>query len=89
MSQARCLWGGVASRADNVEVERARKLIQDSCAGYKIAKVLTTEDKIVYTAGTDHVQFVSWSPHQKIAAECQAKEIEGRTIKSCERKGKT
>jgi hypothetical protein len=50
----------IAERADPVsEVERARKLIQDSCKGYKISSVETTEDKIVYTGGTDHAQFVS------------------------------
>ncbi|WVQ93735.1 formamidopyrimidine-DNA glycosylase [Kwoniella sp. CBS 9459] len=57
------------------EVERARKLIQDTCKGYKIKSVDSTEDKIVYTGGTDHEEF--------------AKEITGRTITGCERKGKT
>ena len=57
------------------EVERARKLIHDSCRGYKIKKAVTMEDKIVFTGGTDHKEF--------------ANEIEGRTIVSCERKGKT
>ncbi|WVQ78646.1 formamidopyrimidine-DNA glycosylase [Cryptococcus sp. DSM 104549] len=56
------------------EVERARKLIEDSCKGYKIKSVDTTEDTIVY-AGTSHSEF--------------AKEITGRTITGCERKGKT
>lgn len=52
----------IAERADPVsEVERARKLIQDSCKGYKISSVETTEDKIVYTGGADHAQFVSCS----------------------------
>jgi formamidopyrimidine-DNA glycosylase len=41
------------------EVERARKLIQDSLKGYKIKSVDAKEDKIVYTGGTDHAEFVS------------------------------
>ncbi|KAK8861728.1 hypothetical protein IAR55_002551 [Kwoniella newhampshirensis] len=57
------------------EVERARKLIQESCKGYKIKSVDAKEDKIVYTGGIDHNEF--------------AKEITGRTITGCERKGKT
>ncbi|OCF45132.1 formamidopyrimidine-DNA glycosylase [Kwoniella heveanensis CBS 569] len=57
------------------EVERARRLIQDTCKGYKIKSVDSTEDKIVYTGGTNHEEF--------------AKEITGRTITGCERKGKT
>ncbi|WWC66757.1 formamidopyrimidine-DNA glycosylase [Kwoniella pini CBS 10737] len=57
------------------EVERARKLIHETCRGYKIKKVNSTEDKIVYTGGNDHEAF--------------AKEISGRTITGCERKGKT
>ncbi|CAD6579636.1 MAG: hypothetical protein TREMPRED_002533 [Tremellales sp. Tagirdzhanova-0007] len=57
------------------EVERARKLIQDSCLGYKIKKVEAKEDKIVFTGGTTHESF--------------ATAIEGRTITGCERKGKT
>ncbi|TYJ51648.1 formamidopyrimidine-DNA glycosylase [Cryptococcus floricola] len=57
------------------EVERARKLIQETCVGYTIADVDSVEDKIVYTAGTDHEEF--------------ADEIKGRTITGCERKGKT
>ncbi|WVQ77293.1 formamidopyrimidine-DNA glycosylase [Cryptococcus sp. DSM 104548] len=57
------------------EVERARKLIEESCRGYTIADVDSVEDKIVYTAGTDHEEF--------------AREIKGRTITGCERKGKT
>ncbi|GFZ42379.1 hypothetical protein JCM24511_00094 [Saitozyma sp. JCM 24511] len=56
------------------EVERARRLIQDSLKGYKIKSVDAKEDKIVYTGGTDHAEF--------------AKEVEGRTITGCERKGK-
>ncbi|WVN87134.1 uncharacterized protein L203_102310 [Cryptococcus depauperatus CBS 7841] len=40
------------------EVERARRLIQDTCWGYKIASVDTTEDKIVFTGGTDHDEFL-------------------------------
>ena len=43
----------------NLEVERARKLIQDSCLGYKIKKVEAKEDKIVFTGGTTHESFVS------------------------------
>lgn len=42
------------------EVERARKLIADSCTGYRIASVETAEDKIVYTGGTVHTDFVSF-----------------------------
>ncbi|WRT63912.1 formamidopyrimidine-DNA glycosylase [Kwoniella shivajii] len=57
------------------EVERARKLIQETCRGYKIKSVDSVEDKIVYTGGDDHSAF--------------AKEITGRTITGCERKGKT
>ncbi|KIR76748.1 formamidopyrimidine-DNA glycosylase [Cryptococcus gattii E566] len=56
------------------EVERARKLIEDSCKGYKIASVDAQEDRIIFTGGTDHNEF--------------AKEIAGRTITGCERKGK-
>ncbi|KAK4688527.1 formamidopyrimidine-DNA glycosylase, partial [Tremellales sp. Uapishka_1] len=56
------------------EVERARKLVEDTCKGYRIKAVDSREDKIVYCGGTDHVGF--------------AKEIEGRTITGCERKGK-
>jgi len=41
-----------------VEVERARKLIHDSCRGYKIKSVNAKEDKIVYTGGTTHETFV-------------------------------
>lgn len=45
--------------ADTVqEVERARKLIADSLTGYKIVHVDAQEDKIVYTGGTDHTEFV-------------------------------
>jgi hypothetical protein len=40
------------------EVERARKLIEDSLKGYKIKSVDAKEDKIVYTGGTDHAEFV-------------------------------
>ncbi|EAL17927.1 hypothetical protein CNBL0530 [Cryptococcus deneoformans B-3501A] len=57
------------------EVERARKLIEDSCKGYKIASVDAQEDSIIFTGGTDHNEF--------------AKEIAGRSITGCERKGKT
>lgn len=57
------------------EVERARKLIEDSCHGYKIVSVDAQEDSIIFTGGTDHNEF--------------AKEITGRTITGCERKGKT
>ncbi|OXG10482.1 formamidopyrimidine-DNA glycosylase [Cryptococcus neoformans Tu401-1] len=57
------------------EVERARKLIEDSCQGYKIVSVDAQEDSIIFTGGTDHNEF--------------AKEITGRTITGCERKGKT
>lgn len=40
-------------------MERARKLIADSLTGYKIVNVDAKEDKIVYTGGTDHNDFVS------------------------------
>ncbi|KAE8540608.1 formamidopyrimidine-DNA glycosylase [Cryptococcus gattii VGV] len=56
------------------EVERARKLIEDSCKGYRIASVDAQEDRIIFTGGIDHNEF--------------AKEITGRTITGCERKGK-
>lgn len=83
----------IAEQADPVsEVERARKLIQDTCKGYKISSVETTEDKIVYTGGADHAQFVSWSTTARdlfTHSLLQAKELEGRTITGCERKGKT
>ncbi|RXK38083.1 hypothetical protein M231_04642 [Tremella mesenterica] len=39
------------------EVERARKLIHDTCRGYKIKHVDSLEDKIVYTGGTTHDDF--------------------------------
>ncbi|KAK6905408.1 formamidopyrimidine-DNA glycosylase [Kwoniella mangroviensis CBS 8507] len=57
------------------EVERARKLIHETCKGYKIKSVDSVEDKIVFTGGDDHKSFVQ--------------EITGRTITGCERKGKT
>ncbi|ORY22697.1 hypothetical protein BCR39DRAFT_551063 [Naematelia encephala] len=62
------------------EVERARKLIQDTCRGYKIASVDSTPDTIVYTGGDDHEAFA--------CPILSAKEMLGRTIESCERKGK-
>lgn len=40
------------------EVERARKLIEETCKGYKIAHVDTHEDKIVYTGGITHEDYV-------------------------------
>ena len=40
------------------EVERARKLIEETCTGYKIAHVDTFEDKIVYTGGIAHEDYV-------------------------------
>ncbi|KAJ9103600.1 hypothetical protein QFC20_004756 [Naganishia adeliensis] len=56
------------------EVERARKLIEETCKGYKIAHVDTHEDKIVYTGGITHEDY--------------AKALVGRTITGCSRKGK-
>ncbi|KAL7420127.1 hypothetical protein Q5752_005093 [Cryptotrichosporon argae] len=56
------------------EVERARKLIADTCVGYTIDSVTVAEDKIVYTGGSDHNDF--------------AKELTGRVIEGSERKGK-
>jgi hypothetical protein len=43
---------------DSTEVERARKLIDESLRGYKIVNVDAQEDKIVYTGGTNHEDFV-------------------------------
>jgi hypothetical protein len=40
------------------EVERARKLIEETCVGYKIAKVDTFQDKIVFTGGITHEDYV-------------------------------
>lgn len=49
----------VRSCAENeTEVERARKLIEESLRGYKIVNVDAKEDKIVYTGGTNHDDFV-------------------------------
>ncbi|KIR71345.1 formamidopyrimidine-DNA glycosylase [Cryptococcus deuterogattii CA1014] len=48
--------------------------LPDSCKGYKIASVDAQEDRIIFTGGIDHNEF--------------AKEITGRTITGCERKGK-
>ena len=42
-----------------LEVERARKLIQQACKGYRIKRVQTVEDKLVYTGGITHEDFVS------------------------------
>jgi formamidopyrimidine-DNA glycosylase len=56
------------------EVERARKLIADACTGYTIADVDAREDKIVYTGGCTHEDYM--------------RELRGRTIRGCERKGK-
>lgn len=42
-----------------LEVERARKLIADSCTGYTIKSVDTTEDKIVYAGGITHEDYAS------------------------------
>lgn len=51
--------GAVRSCAENeIEVERARKLIEESLRGYKIVNVDAKEDKIVYTGGTNHDDFV-------------------------------
>ncbi len=52
------MFGFASSCTDETEVERARKLIHESCKGYKIAKIDTFEDKIVYCGGTDHEGFV-------------------------------
>ncbi|KAH8083725.1 Formamidopyrimidine-DNA glycosylase N-terminal domain-containing protein [Filobasidium floriforme] len=56
------------------EVERARKLVEETCVGFEIASVDSREDKIVYTGGITHEDYV--------------KELEGRTITGCSRKGK-
>lgn len=56
------------------EVERARKLIADACTGYTITDVDAREDKIVYTGGCTHEDYVT--------------ELKGRMITGCARKGK-
>lgn len=43
------------------EVERARKLIETTCVGYKIAHVDTFEDKIVFTGGITHEDYVRFA----------------------------
>ncbi|ORX38520.1 hypothetical protein BD324DRAFT_577737, partial [Kockovaella imperatae] len=55
------------------EVERTRKLIEAACRGYRITKMKTVEDKLVYS-GVTHQEFVY--------------EVTGRTITGCRRKGK-
>ncbi|KLT42586.1 hypothetical protein CC85DRAFT_285319 [Cutaneotrichosporon oleaginosum] len=62
-----------SASVNRAEVERARKLIAETCTGCVITEVDTVEDKIVYD-GTDHLEF--------------AKELLGRTVTGCERKGK-
>jgi L-asparaginase II len=52
------LFLAVRSCAHQTEVERARKLIAESLTGYKIVNVDAQEDKIVYTGGTSHKDFV-------------------------------
>jgi len=41
-----------------LEVERAAKFIRTTATGKKITRVETAEDKIVYTGGITHEQFV-------------------------------
>ena len=41
-----------------LEVERAAKFIRTIATGKKITRVETAEDKIVYTGGITHEQFV-------------------------------
>jgi hypothetical protein len=53
---------GQKSELNIAEVERARKLIEESLRGYKITNVDAKEDKIVYTGGTNHEDFVSCLP---------------------------
>jgi hypothetical protein len=36
-------------------------LIEESLKGYKITNVNATEDKIVYTGGSNHEDFVSYN----------------------------
>lgn len=55
------------------EVERARRLIAETCTGYVIDAVDTVVDTIVFD-GADNDEF--------------ANEIRGRTVTGCERKGK-
>lgn len=43
---------------NRAEVERARKLIAETCTGCVITDIDTVEDKIVYD-GADHLEFVS------------------------------
>jgi len=41
-----------------IEVERAAKFIRTTATGKKITRVETAEDRIVYTGGITHEQFV-------------------------------
>jgi hypothetical protein len=43
---------------NRAEVERARKLIAETCTGCVVSEIDTVEDKIVYD-GADHLEFVS------------------------------
>jgi hypothetical protein len=96
------------------EVERARKLVKETCVGFKIASVDSREDKIVYTGGITHEDYVRGRSDYgcrlpdltegadiillsrftsrlyllPVLLTCQVKELEGRTITGCSRKGK-
>lgn len=103
------------SRSDRLinltEVERARKLVEETCVGFKIASVDSREDKIVYTGGITHEDYVRGRSEcssrlsdpmaeadviivccTSLRYSCllgsQVKELEGRTITGCSRKGK-
>lgn len=41
------------------EVERARRLIAETCTGYTISEIDAVDDKIVYCGEGEHVAFVS------------------------------
>lgn len=58
----------------DTEVERARKLIAETCTDHTISQIETKEDKIVYTGGCTHEEF--------------EKGLLGRKVTGCERKGK-
>lgn len=77
------------------EVERARRLIEETCAGYVIAGVKAEPDTIVYD-NASNVEFVSTKCCMDKYARgvswplttFQAAELIGRTITGCERRGK-
>lgn len=48
---------GFGTVITETEVERARKLIAETCTGFVVDEVETMEDTIVY-AGVDHEEFV-------------------------------